>query len=124
MAVLAPATIRSRTRGPGDRRLTCLLADLDALQLQARILTDTLCGEQDVRVQVRRDHGQAIVELLWCCPEQIEPAHPSAVRIIDEHRTVWSHPRAGRRPAETARFLADLLLLDDAALADRYDKLG
>lgn len=101
-----------------------LLADLDALRLRARIAHDVFCGEEDVRVQVWLPDGQVIVELLWCRPDEAEPVHPSAVRVFDQCRTVWRHPRAGCRPAETARFLADLLVLEDAALALRYDKLG
>lgn len=110
--------------GVPEPRLAGLLADLDQLGVHGRVDTGRIAGEEDVRVRAWRDGGTVTAELLWCCPGQPAPAHLDAVRVHGRHRQVWRSRHGRCQPAECARFLADLLLLDNDTLRERYQALG
>ena len=107
-----------------DRRLVALLAEFCRLQLHARVVTDSIAGDDDIRLQVWRDPGDITVELLWCGPEDPPPAKPTAVRIQGRHRQVWCSPGASCTSAELVRFASDLLRCDHVTLRRRYLLLG
>lgn len=107
-----------------DDRLTALLADLAQLDLQARVLTLLLAGEEDVRLQAWRDGGRMTVELLWSSPDFPLPSQVAAVRVCREQREIWRSPVSGYLPADIVRFLCDLLVLDDRVLYRRYRLIG
>lgn len=116
-----PALPRPDSR---DRVLPDLLTDLASLGLHARVRTDWVAGDPDVRVQAWRADGGATVELLWASPDAAKPRQVDAVRIQGEDRAVWRSPHGRCADADIVRFLCDLLLLDAAALEDRYLLLG
>lgn len=121
----APAPPRSpRTSVLHDRRLVALLAELCRLQLHGRVLTETIAGEDDIRLQVWQEPGTITVELLWCRPEEPPPVGLKAVRVHGQQRQVWCNSSAHCTPAEMVRFVSDLLLCDQAALRRRYPCLG
>lgn len=122
---VAPVPPHARRRSVlGDRRLVALLAEFCRLQLHGRVLTESIAGEDDIRLQVWQDAGAITVELLWCGPDEPPPAGLKAVRILGEQRQVWCSPNAHCTPAEMVRFVSDLLLCDHAALRRRYLCLG
>lgn len=123
---LAPACPSPDHRSPraSDSRLAGLLADLDQLDLHARVVTERIAGEPDVRLQVWRDTSTTTVELLWCTPDAAWPARLDAVRVVGEEREVWRCSHGRRQAADVVRFLVDLLLRDNGALECRYLPLG
>lgn len=107
-----------------DRRLVALLAEFCRLQLRGRVVTESIAGEEDIRLQIWRDPAEITVELLWCGPIDPPPASLTAVRIQGEQRQVWCCPGADSTPAETVRFVSDLLLCEHAVLRRRYLLVG
>lgn len=122
----APARLPAIRRPPArvDHRLAVLLADLHHLGLHARVLMDATADDPDVRLCAWADDRQTCVELLWCCPQAPPPAQPMAVRIVGDQRAVWRNTGALCRPAAIVRFLCDLILLDEDALAHHYIMVG
>jgi hypothetical protein len=104
--------------------LAAVVVDLAALGLHARVLTEWVAGEPDVRLQVWQDEGTATGELLCPAPGGKWPAHLDAVRIRDDDREVWRIPHTCCAAADIVRFLCDLLLVDPPALRQRYSMLG
>ena len=122
---LAPVRPRSPRRPVlRDRRLVALLAEFCRLQLHARVVTDSIAGDDDIRLQVWRDPGDVIVELLWCGPQDPPPATPTAVRVQGRYRQVWGSPGDGCTSTELVRFVSDLLRCDHVTLRRRYQLLG
>jgi hypothetical protein len=107
-----------------DPFLAALLSDIAELGLHARVRTEWVAGEPDVRVEIRRDGGAAVVELLGAGPDATSPPHVDAVRIQDGERAVWQGCHIRWAAPDLVRFLCDLLLLDVAALHRRYRLLG
>lgn len=107
-----------------DHRLVALLAELCRLQLHGRVVTETVAGKQDIRLQVWQGTGELTVELLWCAEQDPAPTRLEAVRVRGLERQTWCNPGARCTPVETVRFLADLLLCDESALPRRYRRLG
>lgn len=101
-----------------------LLRDLGRLQLHGRVLTADVGGEDDVRLQAWCDSGHRTVEILWCGPDEALPTRLDAVRVVGDERNVWRSPDGPGYPAKVVRFVRDLLLLEDAALLRRYQRLG
>ena len=113
-----------RSVGLRDQRLAALLADLGALGLHGRVLTEWITDEQDVRLQAWRDGSGVTVELLWCRDDAPPPAHLDVVRIAGEKRQVWRSPNNRCLTVQVVRFLYDLLLLEEDTLSKRYQLLG
>lgn len=107
-----------------DLRLVALLAEFCRLQLRGRVVTESIGGEEDIRLQIWRDGTEIAVELLWCGPTDPPPATLKAVRIQGEQRQVWCTPGAADGAAGTVRFVSDLVLCEEAVLRRRYLLLG
>lgn len=123
----APALSSPTQAGPDqstDPRLGALLTDLDQLQFRSRMLTEWVGDDEDYRLQVWCEPGEVTVELLWCRPADPAPTRLHAVRICGPRREVWRSPRSRWTAAETVRFIADLLVCDEAALPHHYLRLG
>jgi hypothetical protein len=101
-----------------------LLSRLRACGLRARLAMSECCGERDIRICVHRRLLGPAVELLCCTAEDPQPAQWHAVRLTGDQRTVWRGPACDGELDAAVAFVEDLLVLDEAALADRYLRLG
>ena len=113
-----------RSRRQPDPYLADLLQELAQLQLHGRVLITDIAGEDDVRLQAWWDSGHRAAELLWCSSGKALPGRLEAVRLIGGERSVWRSAGSPGCPATVVRFVRDLLLLDDAPLLRRYQRLG
>lgn len=105
--------------GPGT-----LLDGLRARGLTARLAASTCCGERDLRICVNRGPLDPSVELLCCTAGDPQPLQWHAVRLTGDERTVWRGPACDDEVDGAVAFVEDLLVLDEAALAARYRRLG
>ncbi|MGY1708738.1 hypothetical protein ACI8AC_04430 [Geodermatophilus sp. SYSU D00758] len=95
-------------------------------------MTERLCDELDVRLEVRDPTRPGRVELL--CRDAHEPPPPTwdAVRVPDGDagddaggdRVVWRGPDRCCPVGAVLAFLSDLVRCDEAVLRDRYRALG
>ena len=100
--------------------LTAVLAGLRGRGMDCSILRTSVAGETDIRVLVRCPPEVVTVELLG--PAAGESGW-DAVRVDGESRQVW-RGYTTREPGLLARFVADLLACTEAALGQRYLRLG
>lgn len=101
-----------------------LLDELRRLSPRCRLLVESVCGEPDVRVEVRCPADELAVELLCCLPGAAATPCWHAVRVGGERRQVWQGPPSDCPASEVVRFVADLLKGTDDELARRYVLLG
>ena len=82
------------------------------------------CGERDLRICVRRHQPGPAVELLCRSADDPQPPQWHAVRLTGDERTVWRGPACDAGLDAVVAFVEDLLDLDEAALTERYRRLG
>jgi hypothetical protein len=116
--------LRPSPRPEPDVRSAALLTLLRARGLRAELTASECCGECDVRICVQRRRLGPAVELLCSATGDPQPPQWHAVRLTGNERTVWRGPMCGGEPEAVAGFVEDLLVLDEAALAERYRRLG
>jgi hypothetical protein len=116
--------LRSSSYAEPDLRSATLLTMLRARGWRARLDASESCGEWDVRIRIRRGPRGPAVELLCRSADEPEPPQWHAVRLTGDERTVWRGPAGDGALTDAVTFVQDLLVLDDAALAGRYLRLG
>lgn len=124
-----PHRVSRRAPDPGLDRL---IADLRQLSPRCRLLAESVCGEPDLRVEVRCPDDGLAVELLCCSPpagpdpltDVIDTSRWQAVRVDDGCRQVWQGPPSDCDRAAVVRFVADLLNATEDELGRRYELLG
>ena len=97
--------------------LSAVIAGLRGRGLACSVLRSHVAGELDVRLLVQRPGHQVSVELLG--PPVAGDGVWDAVRVDGESRQVWRGSAT-----QLATFLADLVALSEAALSERYLRLG
>jgi hypothetical protein len=109
---------------PVDAVTGTLLTALRCCGLEAWVVVATCAGEYDVRLCIRRDHPDAVIELLCDCGDTAPPRYWHAVRLGRDIQCVWRGPERGCPAGHVLRFVDDLLRLPDQALRQRYQPLG